>query len=255
MRRLLITLVVLAVLGAAAVVADQRLHSLTEQRVAEQIRLSQDLDRPPDVEIGDSPFLPAAVRGRFERVTVRSETFGLGAVGLDTIQGSQAAVGDVQLRDVVATMTDVETPVREMLAGSTPPIRAGRLRVEATMDFPTLSTLVAAQADRLAAQVGAQVRDLFVTGAPDGVLLVSGTFQVAGLSLDLDLPVRVSVAGRDLVFEVAGGGQGLPAAAAELINGRVAVPPLPYGLSVDQVQPDADGLTLVASGENVLIDG
>jgi hypothetical protein len=122
------------------------------------------------------------------------------------------------------------------------------------MDYLTVSTLVAAQADRLAAQVGAQVRDLNVTAGPDGVLLVSGTFRVAGLSLDLELPVRVSVAGRDLVFEVAGPSQGLAATAARLIDGRIAVPPLPYGLAVEQVQPDADGLTLVAGGENVLID-
>lgn len=251
MRRLLVALVVLALLAVAGVVSDRRLRSLTEQRVGEQIRLSENLDRTPAVEIGDSPFLAAAWRGRFERVTVRAETFDAG-----TVPGLPASVGDVRVHDVVATMTDVEAPVRELVAGSTPPITVGRLRLVATMDYPVLSALVAAQADRVTARVGGRIGDLRVTAGPNDDLLVRGIYRAAGLSLDLALPIRVWVEGRDLVFEVATSSDsgGLAAAAAQLINGRFTVPPLAYGLMVDQVQPDADGLKLVAGGENVLID-
>ncbi len=242
MRRLLVLLAVSAVLVVVLLVVDRRVETMTEERVAEQIQLTENLAERPQVDMIDNLFLLAALRGRYNQMIVSSPTL--------------TAPGAMPVRDAKATMDGVSIPFREVLDDAIPAIRAERLQVEATIDYPSLSSVVAAQADGLSRQVGVRIKDLAITGGPDGVLRITGTYEAAGLSVRLVIPVRVSVEGQDLVLGLAPSDTTDPLAsvASQLITGRFRIPPLPYGLTVQQVRPGPDGLLLVAAGQDVLIE-
>ncbi len=238
MRRLGVLLLVVAVLAALSALADGAARRVAQDRVAAQLQTSENLQRRPDVTIEGFPFLLAAWRGEFDQVTVNSA----------------AVTGEgVELQDVEARLTGVRVPVREALGGAAVTVRADRVSVEALIDYPSVTSVLRTRADRLAAEGRGGVQDLAVAAGPDGTVQVQVSVEVLGVAVDLVLPLRVQVVAGDLVLEAVPNGNPAATQAAGLISARVTVPPLPYGLTVTDVRPTPDGLTLEAAGRDVTI--
>jgi len=89
MRKLLIAVVVLLILGAAADFAAARVF---EDRVSDVLQREYELDRRPVVQVRDVPFLPRLATGRFEAIDVAATDARTGQL--------QAARLQVHLRDV-----------------------------------------------------------------------------------------------------------------------------------------------------------
>ena len=70
-RVVVVLLVVLGVLVAGFAVADSVARHLAEQRLADEIRTSEDLPETPDVTVHGWPFLTQVIAGRYQRIDVR----------------------------------------------------------------------------------------------------------------------------------------------------------------------------------------
>lgn len=244
-RGLIVLLVLVLALGGLALVADGYLRSRVEDRVARQVQTAEGLDAPPEVDIGDTLFLLAAWRGRFDRVTVTA---------------ASATTDGVRLREVEARLTGVHVPVRQILDGADPAVRADRFEVRALMPYPVVTDLLQGQLDRATGGDGAAAADLTLAAGPDtaggrSTLQVSGTVSVAGVAISLALPVRVELRSGTLVLEaIPDPGDPTGERTAALVSAAAPLPPLPYGLEVSEVSPEADGLRLTATGTDVVLD-
>lgn len=238
MRRLAWVLLFLGVVALGLAVGDGAARDLAEERVAAQIQEAENLDTPPAVSIEDRFFLLSAARGDFERVTVTSAA--VPAEGLE-------------LSDVTAQLSGVRVPVGEVLAGRMPPVTADRVQVQARVDYPAVTRLVRERV-RAAGDGTARVEDLQVAAGPQQTLRVTGRLELLGIGLRIDLPVSVTLDGDQLVLTASPESTGVAAQAASLIDARIDVPPLPYGLTVDSVSPGPDGLELVATGTDVSVN-
>lgn len=107
MKLLLATLAVLLVI---AIGADLFVKNIAEERAAEQIGQTLDLDPAPDVEFGGFPFILKAMSGNFGEIDVTSEDV--------TIEG-------VTLERVEVTMRDVEISLSRILAGDSDSVHTG----------------------------------------------------------------------------------------------------------------------------------
>src|SRR5918999_1943668 len=89
MRKLLIAVVVLLILGAAADFAAARIF---EDRVTDAVRREYALDSRPVVQVRDFPFLPSLAAGRFSTIDVAATDV--------AAEGINAAELQLQLRGV-----------------------------------------------------------------------------------------------------------------------------------------------------------
>ena len=218
MRRLLVALLVLGVL---AVAVDRVVLVVVQRSVATDLQASGELSAPPTVRIAGFPFLTQAARGRYDRVEVRTALQERGGVRVERL-------------DVVAT--DAEVRASEAL-------RNGVTRVP-------VSGLTATGLVTYADLVGD--RGLVVTPVAGGVR-VTGSVTVLGQRLSASATSDVRLDGSTIVVTartVEAGGVQVPAGLLDL---RVPVGRLPYGLRLTGLSARADGLALAArSGPTVL---
>src|SRR5215216_4165287 len=110
MRKLLIAVVVLVLLGAAADFAAARVF---EDRVTTELQREYDLGRRPVVQVRDFPFLPHLATGRFSTIDVAAtdaKAKGVNAAQLQlTLHGVQVQLkGKLGARDGAVTFTPDE---------------------------------------------------------------------------------------------------------------------------------------------------
>jgi hypothetical protein len=224
-RALIVTGVVVLVLGAGVVVADQALRTAAEQRVAGPVRQALGADGTATVHITeDRPFLLQVAGGHLDHVTVTADHVSLD--GTDVTDGRMDAAG---------------VPIR-------PPYSARDVTVVGTV--PT-----AAIQQRLAAK-GLQV-DIAVAGQD---LQASGT--VIGLPWTVTLVPRADgdrVTADATAAEIAGvqvGADALPAAVKDAIAGiDLSVTGLPQGLAVTGAQVVTTGVQVTLAGHDVALRG
>ena len=144
MKRLLVTLVVLALVALGA---DRGGDYVAEQVAASSLQSSQDLPQRPDVAIEGFPFLDQLARAHYDRVDVRVLDVPLG----DRARGLRLASLDLVLDDVT-TSRDFDR------------FAAERVRATALVSYADLSDALG----------------IDVAYAGDGALSASRTFTVLG---------------------------------------------------------------------------
>jgi hypothetical protein len=220
MRKLLIAVVVLVLLGAVADFAAARIF---EGRVTDALQREYDLGRRPVVQVRDVPFLPHLATGRFSTIDVAA---------------TDARAKGVTAAELQLTLHGVRVP-REVMLGE-----PGRVTVQ--------------RADGTIELTEAEVNRLLADRLQGGKLAI--TDDGVEVRVDLALVGQVLVKGKlgahdgAVTFtpdEIRLGDQGpLDPAAEDLLSDRftfrVPLPELPAGVRLEQVETRPG--TLVLSG-------
>jgi hypothetical protein len=176
MRKLLIAVVVLVLLGAGADFAAARIF---EDRVTEALQREYDLGRRPVVQVRDFPFLPHLATGRFSTIDLAATDAtarGINAAQLKLTLHGVRVPRDVMLGDpgritvdradgtIELTEAEVNRLLADRLKGGTLAIKENgvELRVQVPLLGQTLEALVTGE-------LGA--RDGRVTFTPDEIRL------------------------------------------------------------------------------------
>jgi hypothetical protein len=227
-RRLLVAFAILAVL---LVVLDRVAVAVANRAVAKQIRTELALQRTPSVRIHGFPFLPQAVRGRYDDVSVRIPDIDSGPLH------------DVEVN---ARLQDVRAPLDRVVGG-----RLDEVPVRA------ISGSLAVRYDDLAQASG--IPGLRITPSGAG-LRVSGQVELVGRKVEASARASISVVGNDLVVtaeQAEVGGVELPApvlaAAARLLSFRVSPRDLPLALRITGVHVAAESLSIDAEARDVVL--
>jgi LmeA-like phospholipid-binding len=231
MRKLLIAVVVLLILGAAADFAAARIF---EDRVTDAVRREYDLDRRPVVQVRDFPFLPRLAAGRFSTIDVAATDV--------TAEGINAAELQLQLHGV-------RVP-REVLLGE--PGRVTVERADGTVEL-TQAEVNRLLADRL--QGGALAIE------DDGVR-VRVQVQLLGQPLDALVTGRLGARNGAVTFTPdavqLGDGARLEQAQESAITSQfgfeVPLPELPAGVRLERIETRPGLLVLSGRAAGVGID-
>jgi hypothetical protein len=225
-------LVVLVLMLGLLLLADRAAVGFAEDKVATQIAEKGALQGTPEVDINGFPFLTQALAGRYDDVRIA-----LTAAELGQPEGTRA---DVALHGV-------EVPLSAALSGSVQEVPVERIDGTATLSYALLS-----------AQLGS---DTTLTREGDG-LRVTRTVEIVGQRLRLTAAGKLTLEGSDLVVDVqqaSGAGVDVPdfllSRAADLLDLRYTVPPLPFGLQLTGVTPGKDGVDVRVEATDTVLSG
>ncbi|HEV8162944.1 MAG TPA: DUF2993 domain-containing protein [Actinomycetota bacterium] len=210
MRKLLIAVVVLLILGVAADFAAARVF---EDRVTDTLQREYDLDRRPVVQVRDFPFLPHLASGRLSTVDV--------------------AATDVRARGVNAArlllhLHDVRVP-RDVLLGEPGGVEVGRADGQVELTEAEVNRLLARQLPGASLTVG-----------QDGVRVRLRT-ELLGQPLEVVATGNLAVRGNAVAFTprsvLLGNGldPALESQIAPRLTFQVPLPELPAGLKLQRV--------------------
>ncbi len=228
MRVLLAVVVLVLVLGGAALVADTVAEGIAEDRVAAALQDSGDLAGAPQVDVAGWPFLTQAVAGTYDEVRIA-----LTAGDLGQPEGTRADV----------TLRGVHVPLSDALSGSVQEVPVDRVDGTATLSY-----------DLLSRELGGGTT---LERAGDG-LQVTRTVEVLGYTVPLTAVGDVVLQGDDLVVEVeeaAAAGVDVPDfvvdRAVGLLDLRYPVR-LPFGLQLTGVTPADDGVDVAVEARDTV---
>jgi len=240
-RRLLITLVVLLIiLGVAAVVLDRVGASIAERvisdRVAEQVANQKATSDKPDVTVKGVPFLTQVLDGKYQEIKIELRDFAGPAGNGKTIK---MPLLDIRAKDVRAPLDTLRTRRGDIVA--TTVTGAG------TIGYPALTQLID--------QPGLTLTER------DGKLIGSAPVQALGQTFHVSGAANLTV--KDGVVQVRFSdvtAQGLPNVPlvrniidsyAQRLALDLRVPALPLKLKVQKVQPTPAGLVVTAAANEV----
>ncbi|PWJ52922.1 Protein of unknown function [Quadrisphaera granulorum] len=248
LRRLLLTLVVLAVLAGGAVVAapvvDAGLRTAAEERVAAELVGSTGAAGAVDVSIRGGWFVPQAVRGQYDDVRVVAR---------------DVPAGDVVLSEVDARLTGVVLPLRQVLRGRIERVEVSRATSTALLTYSEVNAVLAQRDVPLGVPL---------TVSPDGdALRVTGSARVFGqqvsLSAEVDLTVDAGVDGstvKAVPRQLDSGSALLDRLSRSVLGGLrdqlafdVPLGPLPLSQQLTGVAVRADGLALSTTGSTIVV--
>lgn len=212
-----------------AAVADRVGAAMAARAVAQELQAQAGLTAPPDVTVDGVPFLTQSLAGRYERIRVTAADVPAGEV-----QGRP-----VRLRTLSATLRGARVPLSDALSGAVTSVPVDRVDALVLLPYDVFAGSAA----------GGRV-----TVAPAGDLLrVSGTVRVLGRDLRAAALSRVRVDDDVLVvtaesFDVGGSlaDRLVTRALRDRFDLRVDLGGLPYGLRVDDVQVQAEGVAVRA---------
>lgn len=240
MRGLRWFVVIVVVLGVLAVVADRVGAWFAERAVADKVAdelASNQIDSgPPDVKVEGVPFLTQVTSGRYEQVTVV----------LREISSSE-----VQLREVTLVASGVTVTADTLISGEGP-IDAERIDGTATISYADLAQLTGVDNLELGPEPGGGIQVRLPTEVADQEATLAGTAEVA--VADGAVQVRVEE------LRVEEPPSGLPPGAESVIQELraqlqldVALPPLPYGLTVEAVRTGPGGVVVEVTATDVAL--
>jgi hypothetical protein len=220
-RKLLVAVVILLILGVAADFAAARVF---EDRVTDVLQREYDLGRRPVVQVRDFPFLPHLATGRFSAIDVAAEDL--------RARGVNAARLTLHLRDV-------RVP-REVLLGEPGGVDVGRADGQVELTEAEVNRLLARRLPGASLTVGR-----------DGVRVRLRT-ELLGQPLEAVATGGFGVTGDAIAFtpESVRLGDGVDPAferqLAPMLTFEVPLPELPAGLRLERV--DTRPGTVVVSG-------
>jgi hypothetical protein len=233
-RRAVGWLIGLLVVVVILVVAD-RVSAAVAGNVAQRYLAQQAaFESSPSVSIKGFPFLTQAVEGRYGDVEVRSD-------GPVTIDGIAAT-------NVAANLHGVHLPLSSVFGGTVSTLPIDSVNGSVTFSYSQVATLthisglaIADQGGQLHVSAEVAIPGLNVTGSVSGTAAVTVTNSMLRLSVS-----QLSVAGLSVPA-------GVLQQLATTLAAPIALPALPYGLQVDAVTPQPDGLVVVGSAVNVVL--
>lgn len=230
MRKLLILVLVLGGLAAAA---DRGTHALAQGALSTAMQQAGDLDNKPDVGIAGFPFLTQVVDGHYDEISVTTGRIDRGGVDLSSL---------------AVTVQGVDLPLGKIFGGSIPSLAVDGLTADATVGYGALSQ---AAADTTG------VPDLVVSSAGRDLKL-TGTVRAAGKRYPVTAVSTVRIDGTDLVLrtksvKAQGASRTVEEQIARELDARVPIGDLPFGLTLDDVRPTAEGLALTASADATIL--
>jgi hypothetical protein len=225
-RKLLITLVVLAVLLVAA---DFGGRAYAEHRAAGAVQTELGLTQAPDVSIEGFPFLWHAVQGSYPEVIITASD-----VDDDVLPGTRARVD----------LTTVTLPLRDAIAGDTSHLAAQATSLQVIVPLSSLQAALPRQ-------------EVTLSAGPNGTLQVSATVSVAGVSFPVTGTAKLSAANDALTLSVeslsAAGvdltslAQSAAAALASNLTTTVPLRGLPFTVTSGDVQVSGSDVVITVS--------
>jgi hypothetical protein len=234
--------VVLLILVGLVVAADRIGEQIAEQRlvaaVTDEAKARGVTADSTDVTIGGFPFLTQVLRGKYDEITIDMR---------------QARSGDLRVEQLLVTAFGVEADTAELINGQ-PKATADRVSGTAVIDWAALPKLLD--------YAGLGVGDAKFAPAGEGVR-IRGTASLAGQSVPLAATAKFTVKGGQLSVKVSDAeieGVRLNPAIQSALNDLqrklsipVDVPPLPFGLKLDSVRAQPEGLAVSATAHDVPI--
>ena len=231
LRRLVVTVVILGLLGvgadrAAAWLAEDRLATMAADEAAQyDVQAAE-----TKVAIGGFGFLPQVVKEEFSTVTLTME---------------QPTFSSVPAEDLVVTMTGVHVPRALVTGGS---------GAEVTIDSTDLKVrLSPAELAKLAARA---------TGVDDLTLrIVDGRLhaQLSVRGIDADATLSPKVEKGRIVLAVDELSDKVPAvirnAVSSMLARGITLPKMPFGASLKQVAVEGNSVVLVAAVDDLTFAG
>ncbi|MCW2497584.1 DUF2993 domain-containing protein [Jatrophihabitans sp.] len=231
MTILLIVLVIVIGLAIWLALSDQVIARLAERKASEY--LEAPLGVPARVRLNGTPFLTQALRGRYTEIEVTSH-------GLQ--------LGDIAGASLSANLFNSYLPLRDLLGGRARELPCERVVGHVVLPYSELARV-------------AKVPGLSLT-FEEGQLIAAASLPVPGISQ------LARVSGRAELTVTGGSGvwlrvRGIAVAGISLpgivvnqllpaLNVPIPLPPLPYGLALDSLQPRADGILASGSARAVV---
>jgi hypothetical protein len=230
----LVVLVVMLVLLLVA--ADRVAWWLAEEGVANAIQQSEDLPNRPEVAIGGFPFLTQALAGRYDQVDVR----------FVELPAEEA----VTIAELDTRLSGVRVPLRDIIDQSVQQTPVDQASASARVSFDALNAAAAARSTN-------QLSAIFGPGSSFDQVSVTGTFRGPLGSVSLQGEARILVDDGSLVVTLLPDTLNLPravqAALARLIGQTYKLPPLPLDFKATSVAVAADGITVTAAAQDVVL--
>jgi hypothetical protein len=225
-RRIVTVLVVLLALSA---VLDRVAVALAERALSERIREEPGIGEA-STNVRGFPFLTQAVRGRYDHVDV---------------QARDIDRGGVRIASLTAALSGIHVPLADVVRGDVTAVPVDDVRATAVVAYVDLA--------HRSGLMGLSIE-------PAGTQLrVTGRVTVLGQQVTASATSRVTLKGNTVVVtarSVRVLGQSTPAllgALTGLLDLRVPVGQLPYGLRLTGVQVGTTGVVLAAEGHDTVL--
>ncbi len=240
---------IVLLLGAIAVIADRVAAKAASDELKSRIEaelVSRDVTYSSlDVVVGGTPFLTQVAEGRYDSI----------AIDMTEVRLPAGAGRSATLPELHVVAFGVTAPTAELIEG-TASVVADDVSGTAVVSYDTLTGLLDLSAYRLS--------DISFSEEA-GALKASASMSVAGLTLPIEALAEVSVVGGEIQVRLRDAGAvgvALPDAAKGFIDDLVSntlvakLPPLPFGLTLDQLSVATEGLAVTATGSDVpLVNG
>jgi hypothetical protein len=223
MRKLLIAVIILAGLLLAA---DRIGVVVADHEIADKVQTAYHLPAKPSVSVKGFPFLTQVVSGNYHDIQV--------SVG-------QLTTNNVTVDDLVAQLTGVHAPVRDLTGNHSADITAAQVTGTATVPFSSVRRRLPA---------GVQL-------SQDGpAVKLSGTVRYLGLSLPVSADAALSPSGSGIAvtptrITVAHGSGALSSLVSGQFRFVIPVTGLPLHLVVKSVSVVSGGVRVSATATNV----
>jgi LmeA-like phospholipid-binding len=249
-RGLLLPLVaIVLILGAIAVVADRVAAKAASDELKSRIEaelVSRDVTYSSlDVVVGGTPFLTQVAEGRYDSITI----------DMTEVRLPAGAERSATLPELHVVASGVNAPTTGLIEG-TASVVAEEVTGSAVVSYATLTGLLDLSAYRLSE---------ITFSEEGGALKASATANVAGLTLPIDALAEVSVVDGEIQVRLRDAhavGVPVPNAARGFLDDLVSntlvakMPPLPFGLTLDDLSATTEGLAVTATGSDVpLVNG
>jgi hypothetical protein len=225
-RRIITLLVVLAVLLA---VADRGAVALAQRALAERITQEQGVGSA-SITVHGFPFLTQALRGRYDRVDVEAKDIDRGGVRIAALS---------------ATLRGIHAPPGEVVSGELTGVPVDEVDATAVVSYLDLA--------HRSGLAGVSVEPL------DGLVRVTARVSVLGQHVTASATSAVTLKGSALFVKARSLrvlGQSTPAllgALTGLLDLRVPIGELPFGLRLTGVRATAQGVVLSAAAEDAVL--
>jgi hypothetical protein len=240
-----IVLVIAGIVVVADRVAAKAASNELKSRIEAEL-VSRDVTYSSlDVQVEGTPFLTQVAEGRYDSITIDMTEVRLPA-------GEDRSANLPELH-VVATGVNADTA--ELVQG-TASVVAEEVSGNAVVSYDTLRELLDLSAYRLSEVTFSQDK---------GALKAAATADVAGLTLPIEAVADVSVVDGEIQIQLRDAraiGLPVPDLAKGFLEDLVSnvlvakLPPLPFGLTLDELSVAADGLAITATGHDVaLVNG
>lgn len=224
MRKLIVTLLVLAVLFG---LADRGLKYLAERAVSQQLASNYQISGSPDVNAHGFPFITQVVAGDYDQIDITID---------------KVTKDGIEIDDLDASMHDVHASLMDMVGHNARKVTAGE--AEGTATIPYLSIDKQLPSGLRLQQHGSKLEAV-------------GKVHIAGFDLPVKAYLKLGISRSGVITAKAskvkiGHGRVPASLVKKRLHFHLPLVGLPMNLHLTAVQPGRDGLHVTAHASNVV---